>query len=229
MNRRGQGIEKTLVGIRREIHRDTRAGRHGARDLDIERNLPVRLVRIARWCVRPAIHRDGVHLRYRDAQVGKESMQIVGVVPTAKLEDADTLARALSTSRKIVGLRNLRRRIRGCSEVRLQSARSVFFEPEMRRRLRTIVHPKNTLDDFRKIWPDSQAPSPPAVLPARMPVEAEFDLKSATKYAHRPGKDDRPPRHAFTLHSQAVHLREGTDTREILGEGTVGPRKFLAG
>src|SRR5437870_7358971 len=56
------------------------------------------------------------------------------------LENADTLARTLSTGGKIVGLRNLRRCIRGCSDVRLQSARSVFFEPEMRRGLRSEEH-----------------------------------------------------------------------------------------
>ena len=111
--------------------------------------------------------------------------------------------------------------------MRLQSARSVFFEPEMRRGLRTIVQPENTFDDFRKISRDPQVPSPPAVLAARMPVEAEFDFKSTTECTHWPGKDDRAPRNAFTFYSQAFRLREGPDTREVLGEGAVRLRKFL--
>src|SRR6266513_500231 len=227
MNRGGEGIEKTLVGVRCEIHRDTRARRHGARDLNVERYLPVRLVGITCWRIHPAIHRHGTHLRYRDAKAGKESVQIVGVVPAAKLENADTLARTLSTGGKILDLRNLRRCIRGCCDVRLQSARSVFFEPEMRRGLRTIVQPENTFDDFRKISRDPQVPSPPAVLAARMPVEAEFDFKSTAECTHWPGKDARAPRNAFTFYSQAFRLREGTDTREVLGEGAVRLRKFL--
>src|SRR5215472_10011607 len=120
MNRGGQGIEKTLVGVRREIHRDTRAGRHGARDLDIERDLPVRAVGISGWRICPTIHGHNTHWRRRDSKVSKESVQIAGVVPAAKLEDGDTLARALATGRKIVGLRNLRRGIGCFSEVRLE-------------------------------------------------------------------------------------------------------------
>src|SRR5205807_5686597 len=90
-----------------------------------------------------------------------------------------------------------------------------------------IVQPENTFDDFRKISRDPQVPSPPAVLAARMPVEAEFDFKSTTECTHWPGKDDRAPRNAFTFYSQAFRLREGPDTREVLGEGAVRLRKFL--
>src|SRR5256884_251873 len=127
MNRGGEGIEKTSVGVRCEIHRDTRALRHGARDLNVERYLPVRLVGITCWRIHPAIHRHGTHLRYRDAKAGKESVQIVGVVPAAKLENADTLARTLSTGGEKIRPRHPPRGVTRGFDVRLPSPPNGLF------------------------------------------------------------------------------------------------------
>src|SRR5437588_120079 len=229
MNRRGESIEKTLVGVRREIHRDTGARRHSACNFDIERHLAVGAVGISGGRICTTIHGHRTHFRRGDSKVSKESIQIVGVVAAAKLQDADTLARALHTCRKVVGLRNLCRSI-GCpSEARLPSARMALSAPEMRLRLVSIVQPKNTLDYGRKIGRDFQSSSSPPILAARMPVTNEFDLKSAAEGAHWPSEYDRAPRNALTFHPEAAPLRECTDAREILGESTVCGCKFFAG
>jgi hypothetical protein len=99
----------------------------------------------------------------------------------------------------------------------------------MRCGLRTIIHPKDTLDDFGKISRDSQSSCSPPIFAARMPVTNKLDLKSSAECAHWPCEYDRPPRNAFTPYPHAVRFGEGADACEVLGEGAVCRRKFLAG
>src|SRR5438132_7829151 len=136
MNGSGNCVEKTLIGIGGEIHRDVRRGSNRAGNLYVQHHLAVGSVRIAGRMILSMVDRYGHDLGTRNADFGKILLQVRRPITTSELNYADAFSLTVAGG-EVVKRRQLDRRKRVVSRAPM----NVTLRPaaEMRSRLRAII------------------------------------------------------------------------------------------
>lgn len=110
MDRRVDGVEKALVGVRGEVHGDLDARRDGLRHFDVEYGFAVRAVGRA-GMVMPAIDRDAGDSRLANTESGKIVLEVGSAVAAAQFDDADALAVSGDAVGEVIQFGQLRGRV----------------------------------------------------------------------------------------------------------------------
>src|SRR5208283_3680131 len=143
MNRGSNRVEKPLIRVGREIHRNVRRGSNRAGNLDIQHHLAVRSVRITSRLVFPVVDGYRGDLGERYAKSGKVRLQIRRPIAAAELDYADAFARSRAGG-IVIERCHLNRRERIGSRMPLNVATELT--PEMRFRLRAIIQAEHAFD-----------------------------------------------------------------------------------
>ena len=131
VDRAADGIDETLVGIRRKVDNDLCPRSDGSRDFDIEHDLAVRAVCVA-GRVLALVDGDSSYLGRLLAQSFEVRSKVRGAIAATQLDDADGLAGGSRTLGKLVKLAHLNGRVRGAGCGWHGRGRSLLFRPGRR-------------------------------------------------------------------------------------------------
>lgn len=166
MDRGGDRIEETGIGIGREIDRDMGLRRDCTDDLDIEHHLPVGSVRIAGWMILAVVHRDrGDFWTRADAERREIRVQIRVSLTAAEFDNPDALPRPRSGG-EVIERRDLERREGGGAAaigVPLHIPGRRPRTTEMRLCDRPIVEAEHGFDAVVQFVRQMDASDPPAI------------------------------------------------------------------
>src|SRR5580698_3120221 len=154
VDRRGDGVDESLIGVGGEVHSNRGFWSDAAAHLDIEHHLAVGTVR-GSGGVAATVHRDGDHSGWHDVEHREVRGEIRWPEPSAELDQRDALPFPREPGGKVVRGSDLRRRVlRG----------RVRPGPELWPRLRSFVQPEDTDDHPGELARDEQLTRPGPVL-----------------------------------------------------------------
>ena len=154
MHSAADGIDEALVGIGREVDNDLCPRRDGSGDLDIEHDLAIRAVGVARR-VLALVDGYSSHLGRFLTQSFEVGGKIRGAIAAAQLDDADGLASSRRTLGKLVKLAHLNRGVGGAGCAGMGAGEALRSpdtgvdgraqDTEVRLGLGTIIEPQDGL------------------------------------------------------------------------------------
>jgi hypothetical protein len=144
MHRRRNRVDKTLVGVGREVNHNAGAGGDARGHLDVKHDFGIRAGG-GRRRVFASIYADCGNRWRSDAQRLEISREIGCPVAAAQLDDADCLAGAACADWKLVSLGHLRRCVafRLTYGFSLRRGRLGLLDAKVRLRLRAVVQPQH--------------------------------------------------------------------------------------
>ena len=226
MDRGGDCIHETLLGVLREVDRQLRGWCDRPGDLDVEFHFTVWAVRVAGRVVPAASHGDRYHLRDCQAQAGEVGLEIGGPVTATELEDADGLATAVLAQREIVQACHLPSR-EGTRRPRRRP--ESFYHPtdtEVRPHLRPLVEPEYACDG--RLQPsrnvDGTRSGPKDAVLGR--VQREFYAEGGAHLRDCATENDCAARGVHADDSQAIVAGEASYRINIVGMRAIAPGKL---
>jgi hypothetical protein len=94
--------QESLVGIGREINRDSGSWCDRSRNFDVEHHFTIGSVGVAGRAIPPTVYTHAHYFGTGNSQLSKIAVQITDDIPATKLDDADALTRAADVNGKIV-------------------------------------------------------------------------------------------------------------------------------
>src|ERR1700678_4526259 len=230
MHGRSDGVDKSLVGIGREIGGDLRCGRNGTRDFDVEFDFTIGSAGISSGGICAAVNGDSGDLRSFQPEISEERIEVGSVVSTTQLDNSNTLSCAGGggARRKSVRFRDLKRRVRNLCCIRVDAWLSLA-QTEMRFGLRAIVEPETSLDDRFEICRNGEGAGATAVRAGRVFVTAKVRAESGVECLDRSAEFHRPSGAVLVYNFQMMLRSKGADFFKVGRGSAVHVCKLFAG